>query len=90
MPFLFMWNELKLEWEMIKKTIKKLKRSYKRKKIKVERTIMSFDPGFEADMQAVAEKNVYPAGFSVTVEVPPTTPVILTEKFVAGQPPVVV
>lgn len=74
---------------MIKKVLKKIKR--KRKKIiKLERTIMPFDAGFEADMQVIAEKNVYPAGFSVSVEVPPTTPVVVTEKFVAGQPPVVV
>jgi hypothetical protein len=43
-------------------------------------------------LQAVAEKNaaVVPQGFSVTVEVPPTAPVMETTKFVAGQPPVVV
>ncbi len=77
----------------MKKIIKKVKRPKKRKTIKSlkkERTIMPFDPGFEADMQAVAEKNVYPQGFSVSVEVPPTTPVTVTEKFVAGQPPAVV
>ena len=53
---------------------------------------MPFDPTFEADLQAVAEKDaaIYPAGFSVTVEVPPTTPVVITEKFVAGTPPTVV
>ena len=82
-------DELKGEWEMVKKLIKKLKRPYRRKKL-IERKTMPFDAGFEADMQAVAEKNVYPAGFSVSVEVPPTTPVVVTEKFVAGQPPVVV
>jgi hypothetical protein len=73
-----------------KKFVKKIKRSYKQKIKLIERKTMPFDPGFEADMQAVAEKNVYPAGFTVSVEVPPTTPVVVTEKFVAGLPPVVV
>jgi len=43
---------------------------------------MSFDPTFEADLQAVAEKDaaIYPAGFSVSVDVSSATPVTLTEK----------
>lgn len=76
----------------MKKVVKKVKRKYTRKLIIKERTKMPFDATFEADLQAVAEKDaaIYPAGFTVSVEVPPTTPVVVTEKFVAGQTPTVV
>ncbi len=84
-------TELQAELEFMKRITKKVVKR-KSKLIIKKGNIMPFDPTFEADMQAVAEKDaaIYPAGFSVTVEVPPTTPVTVTEKFVPGQPPAVI
>jgi hypothetical protein len=68
-------EELKQEWETMKKVVKKLKRPYRRKIIK-ERIIMTdaeFQAGLPAAMQAAFEAYVASSGFAATLVVGAST-----------------